>query len=109
MRVLLIGGTSEIGLAILSALELGPDAAVILAGRDLQRMEIAAKTLPGDVSVVTYDATDVAAHQRFADEICAAGVPDLVIAATGVLIPQPAVEEDVSLAATMIETNSPVR
>ncbi len=56
--MLLIGGTSEIGLAILSALELGPDAAVILAGRDLQRMEIAAKTLPGDVSVVTYDATD---------------------------------------------------
>ena len=105
MRVLLIGGTSEIGLAILSALELGPDAVVILAGRDLQRMEIAAKTLPGDVSVVTYDATDVPAHQRFADEICAAGVPDLVIAATGVLIPQPAVEEDVSLAATMIETN----
>ena len=105
MRVLLIGGTSEIGLAILSALELGPDAAVILAGRDLQRMEIAAKTLPGDVSVVTYDATDVAAHRRFADEICAAGVPDLVIAATGVLIPQPAVEEDVMLAATMIETN----
>ena len=105
MRVLLIGGTSEIGLAILSALELGPDAVVILAGRDLQRMEIAARTLPGDVSVVTYDAAEVAVHRWFADQICAAGVPDLVIAATGVLIPQPAVEEDVSLAATMIETN----
>jgi decaprenylphospho-beta-D-erythro-pentofuranosid-2-ulose 2-reductase len=105
MRVLLLGGTSEIGLAIVSALELGPDAAVILAGRDVQRMEIAAKTLPGEVSVVAYDATDVRSHQRFAEAVCAAGVPDLVIAATGVLIPQPAVEEEVSLAATMIETN----
>jgi decaprenylphospho-beta-D-erythro-pentofuranosid-2-ulose 2-reductase len=32
-------------------------------------------------------------------------VPDLVIAATGVLIPQPSVEADVSLAAAMIEAN----
>jgi decaprenylphospho-beta-D-erythro-pentofuranosid-2-ulose 2-reductase len=32
-------------------------------------------------------------------------VPDLVIAATGVLIPQEQVERDVRLAATMIETN----
>ena len=38
MRVLLLGGTSEIGLAILSALALGPDAEVILAGRDPQRL-----------------------------------------------------------------------
>jgi decaprenylphospho-beta-D-erythro-pentofuranosid-2-ulose 2-reductase len=105
MRVLLLGGTSEIGLAILSALDLGPDARVLLAGRDAQRMEIAAKTLPGEVSVVPYDALDVAGHQRFADEVCAAGVPDLVIAATGLLIPQPSVEDDVTLAATMIETS----
>ena len=31
-RVLLLGGTSEIGLAIVSALDLGPDTKVILAG-----------------------------------------------------------------------------
>ena len=43
MRVLLLGGTSEIGLAILSALRLGPDAEVILAGRDTQRLEAAGK------------------------------------------------------------------
>ena len=34
MRVLLLGGTSEIGLAILSALDLAPDAEVVLAGRE---------------------------------------------------------------------------
>jgi decaprenylphospho-beta-D-erythro-pentofuranosid-2-ulose 2-reductase len=105
MRVLLLGGTSEIGLAILSALNLEPDAEVILAGRDVARMEIAAKTLPGEVCVLGYDALDVSGHQQFADAVCAAGVPDLVIAATGVLIPQSAAEAEVALAATMIETN----
>ena len=106
MRVLLLGGTSEIGLAILSALELAPDTEVTLAGRDVTRMEVAGKTLPcRRVSVVAYDATDVASHQAFADSVCAGGVPDLVIAATGVLIPQPSVEADVSLAAAMIEAN----
>jgi decaprenylphospho-beta-D-erythro-pentofuranosid-2-ulose 2-reductase len=106
MRVLLLGGTSEIGLAILSALDLGPDAEIILAGRDLPRMEVAGKTLPcRRVTAVPYDATDVAGHQAFTDSVCADGVPGLVIAAAGVLIPQPSVEADVSLAAAMIETN----
>jgi decaprenylphospho-beta-D-erythro-pentofuranosid-2-ulose 2-reductase len=106
MRVLLLGGTSEIGLAILSALELAPDATVILAGRDVPRMEAAGKTLPClRVAAVAYDATDVAGHQAFAESVCSGGVPDLVIAATGVLIPQPSVEADVSLAAAMIEAN----
>jgi decaprenylphospho-beta-D-erythro-pentofuranosid-2-ulose 2-reductase len=105
MRVLLLGGTSEIGLAILSALALGPDAEVILAGRDLQRLEAAGKTLGRPVTVARYDATDTGAHQAFADEVSAAGLPDLVIAATGVLVPQEQAEQDVRLAATMIETN----
>ena len=105
MRVVLLGGTSEIGLAIVSALRLGPDAEVILAGRDPQRLEGAGKSLNRPVTVVRYDAMDTNAHQAFADEICAGGVPDLVIAATGILIPQERAEQDVRLAATMIETN----
>jgi decaprenylphospho-beta-D-erythro-pentofuranosid-2-ulose 2-reductase len=104
-RVLLLGGTSEIGLAILSALDLPPQAEVILAGRDAQRLEAAGKTLNRQVSVARYDAMDTASHQAFADEICAGGVPDLLIAATGVLIPQERAEDDVRLAANMIETN----
>jgi len=104
-RVLLLGGTSEIGLAILAALDLAPDADVILAGRDAQRLEAAGKTLNRAVTVARYDAVDIASHQAFADEICAAGVPDLVIAATGILIPQEAAQDDVRLAANMIETN----
>jgi decaprenylphospho-beta-D-erythro-pentofuranosid-2-ulose 2-reductase len=54
---------------------------------------------------VAYDATDVAGHQAFADSVCTVGVPDLVIAATGILIPQSRAEVDVPLAATMIQTN----
>jgi decaprenylphospho-beta-D-erythro-pentofuranosid-2-ulose 2-reductase len=105
MRILLLGGTSEIGLAILSALGLPPEAEVILAGRDQQRLEAAGKSLHRPVTVARYDAMDTGTHQAFADQICAAGVPDLVIAATGVLIPQEEAERDVRLAATMIETN----
>jgi decaprenylphospho-beta-D-erythro-pentofuranosid-2-ulose 2-reductase len=106
LRVLLIGGTSEIGLAILSALDLAPDSEVVLAGRDLPRMEEAGRTLPcRDVSAVKYDATAVASHQAFADSVCEGGAPDLVIAATGLLVPQPSAEADVSLAAAMIEVN----
>jgi len=104
-RVLLLGGTSEIGLAILSALDLPRDAEVILAGRDPQRLEAAGKTLNRAVAVARYDAMDTASHQAFADEICAAGVPDMVIAATGILIPQELAAQDVRLAASMIETN----
>jgi decaprenylphospho-beta-D-erythro-pentofuranosid-2-ulose 2-reductase len=105
MRVLLLGGTSEIGLAILSALRLGSDAEVILAGRDTQRLEAAGKSLGRPVTVARYDAMETGAHQAFAEEISAGGVPDLVIAATGVLIPQEDAQRDVRLAATMIETN----
>ena len=109
MRVLLLGGTSEIGLAILSALDLAPDAEVILAGRDPQRLEAAGKSLEQSqhrpVTVITYDAVETEAHPGFAAEICAGGVPDMVIAATGVLTPQEQLERDVRLAATMIETN----
>ncbi len=104
-RVLLLGGTSEIGLAILAALDPGADVEVILAGRDGQRLAAAGKTLHRPVTVARYDAMDTASHQAFADEICAGGVPDLVIAATGILIPQEQAERDVRLAAGMIETN----
>jgi decaprenylphospho-beta-D-erythro-pentofuranosid-2-ulose 2-reductase len=106
MKVLLIGGTSEIGLATLAALDLTPETEVILAGRDLPRLEAAAGTLAcRQVRAVAYDATDVAGHQAFADSVCADGVPDLVIAAAGILIPQPEAEKDVSRAAVMLETN----
>jgi decaprenylphospho-beta-D-erythro-pentofuranosid-2-ulose 2-reductase len=104
-RVLLLGGTSEIGLAIVGALNLPTDAEVILAGRDEQRLAEAAKTLTCQARTATYDAMDTSKHQAFIDGLAADGPLDLVIAATGVLAPQEELDSDVAKAASMIETN----
>jgi len=104
-RVLLLGGTSEIGLAILAALGLPADAEVILAGRDEQRLAAAGKTLPSQVRTLLYDSTQPGGHQAFVDAVFAGGRVDLVISAAGVLVPQADLERDVRQAAAMIETN----
>ena len=104
-RVLLLGGTSEIGLAILAALGLPAGAEVILAGRDEQRLAAAGKELPAQVRTVPYDATQPEGHQAFADALFVDGALDLVISAAGVLVPQADLERDVRRAAEMIETN----
>ena len=104
-RVLLLGGTSEIGLAILAALDLPEQAEVILAGRDEQRLAAAGKELRARIRTVRYDALDTASHQAFVDGLFAGGHVDLVISAAGVLIGQADLERDVRRAAAMIETN----
>jgi decaprenylphospho-beta-D-erythro-pentofuranosid-2-ulose 2-reductase len=104
-RVLLLGGTSEIGLAILAALRLPADAEVILAGRDEQRLAAAGKELPCQVRTVRYDAVEVGSHQALVDGLVAEGHLDLVISAAGVLVPQADCERDVRCAAAMVETN----
>jgi decaprenylphospho-beta-D-erythro-pentofuranosid-2-ulose 2-reductase len=105
-RVLLLGGTSEIGLAILASLGLPAGAEVILAGRDEQRLAAAGKEIPAvQVQTMAYDATDTAGHQAFADAVFAGGRLDLVISAAGVLIGQDDAERDVRLAAEMVQAN----
>ena len=104
-RILLLGGTSEIGVAILAALDAPKGAQVILAGRDEQRLAAAGKELPAQVKTMAYDAMDTGGHQAFADAVFADGPLDLVISAAGVLIPQDEVEHDVTRAADMVETN----
>jgi len=104
-RILLLGGTSEIGLAILAALGLPADSEVLLAGRDEQRLAAAGKELPCRCTPLTFDALAMDMHQAFIDEVFAAGPVDLVIAATGILTPQSDVDRDPSLGARMIEVN----
>ncbi len=66
-RVLLIGGTSEIGLAILRRLAADGPLRPYLLGRDLDRLESAraslqgAGTEPGEVAVL--DADDLHSHE----------------------------------------------
>jgi decaprenylphospho-beta-D-erythro-pentofuranosid-2-ulose 2-reductase len=104
-RVLLLGGTSEIGLAVLAALDLPANAEVILAGRDQRRLAAAANELSAPVRTVSYDAADTGRHQAFTDEIFSTGSLDMVISAVGVLVPQTELERDVRRAAAMIDAN----
>ncbi len=104
-RVLLLGGTSEIGLAILAALSAPGSTEVLLAGRDEQRMAAAGKELPYSCTTVTFDALETGSHLRLIDGVFAGGPVDLVIAATGVLTPQAEVDIDPELGAQMIGTN----
>jgi decaprenylphospho-beta-D-erythro-pentofuranosid-2-ulose 2-reductase len=104
-RVLLLGGTSEIGLAVLAALSAPADTEVVLAGRDEQRMAAAGKELPYRCTTVGFDAMETGSHEAVIDGVFAAGPVDLVIAATGVLTPQAEVDKAPALAARMIEVN----
>ncbi len=104
-RVLLIGGTSEIGLAILAALRLPPEADVMLAGRDADRLRSAGATLPARITVLPYDATDPAAHEKLVGAAFADGPVDTVISAAGVLIPQERLDAEPAEAGLLIETN----
>src|SRR5262245_22550345 len=104
-RVLLLGGTSEIGLAILGALGAPADTQVLLAGRDEQRMVAAAKELSYQCSELSFDALSADTHRTVIDRAFADGPVDLVIAATGVLTPQSELDQDPVLAAQMIDTN----
>jgi decaprenylphospho-beta-D-erythro-pentofuranosid-2-ulose 2-reductase len=104
-RVLLIGGTSEIGLAILAALQLPPEADVMLAGRDADRLRSAAATLPARVTVLPYDATDPAAYEKLVAAAFSGGPVDLVISAAGVLVSQERLDADPGQAGLLIETN----
>ena len=109
-RVLLIGGSSEIGLAILAALPLGPGAHVLLAGRDAERLTAAAGALPCRASVLRYDATEPGSGPALAAAAFSDGPVDLVISAAGVLTPQDRLNEAPDEAAVLIDTNftSPV-
>jgi decaprenylphospho-beta-D-erythro-pentofuranosid-2-ulose 2-reductase len=104
-RVLLLGGTSEIGLAILAALKAPADTEVVLAGRDQQRMAAAGKELPYRCTTIAFDALETERHEAVVADVFAGGPVDLVIAATGVLTPQAEVDQDPLLAAQMIEIN----
>ncbi len=63
-RVLLLGGTSEIGLAVIAALRAPADTEVLLAGRDEQRLAAAGKELPFRCTTLGYDALAGTASAR---------------------------------------------
>ncbi len=88
--VVLLGGTSEIGLAIACGL-VGPrQATVALAGRQPDPLKAAADRLvragAGHVEVLDFDATNPSSHQRFVANLAdTMGDIDVVIVAFGML------------------------
>ncbi|MBV9794467.1 MAG: SDR family NAD(P)-dependent oxidoreductase [Actinobacteria bacterium] len=104
-RILLLGGGSEIGLAIVAALGRGPETEIVLAGRDPAALVVAGAALPYQVQTGRYDALEFADHQGFVDKVFAGGPVDLVISAAGVLIGQPELDHDPARAADLIGTN----
>jgi decaprenylphospho-beta-D-erythro-pentofuranosid-2-ulose 2-reductase len=104
-RILLLGGTSEIGLAIVAALKAPANSQVLLAGRDDARLAAAGKELPFEFAAIAFDALDLDSHKAVIDKVFADGPVDLVIAATGILTPQCDVDANPVLGARMIEVN----
>lgn len=86
--VAVLGGTSDIGLAIAGQLVARGSHTVVLAGRDASALAAAGERLGGDakVHVVAYDARDDDGHRTVVDDmVAAAGDLDLVVCAVGVL------------------------
>ena len=104
-RILLLGGSSDIGLAILAALDTTSETEVLLAARDPDALAGDGRVLPYKVQTLRYDALRFPTHEAFVDDVFAGGPVDLVISAAGVLIPQPELDRDPARAATMIGTN----
>lgn len=107
--VLLLGGTSEIGWAILEALPRARLARVVLAGRPSPELEARRTQLMGrgiaSVEIVGFDALDTATHGAVVDQVFDAGDIDVIILAFGLLGDQSALEADPALAVQVIETN----
>ncbi len=107
--IVVLGGTSDIGLAIARALSGPATRHVVLACRDTKAGLEAADALalgPAEVSVVAFEANDVASHPGFVDDLAERfGDLDVVVLAFGVLGDQATFDADPVAAAAAVTTN----
>lgn len=108
--VLVLGGTSDIGLATAKALVERRARTVVLAGRRAPALEEAAAELgrlgAERVETVPFDADDVGSHADFAKDVFARfGDIDVVLVAFGVLGDQARSEEHPEEAVAVLTTN----
>jgi decaprenylphospho-beta-D-erythro-pentofuranosid-2-ulose 2-reductase len=86
--LLVLGGTSEIALAVAERYAAKRPLRIVLAGRPSERLDAAAKKLAetgSSVSTVDFEATDTASHPGILDKIFDDGDIDLTIVAFGLL------------------------
>jgi decaprenylphospho-beta-D-erythro-pentofuranosid-2-ulose 2-reductase len=106
--VLLLGGTSEIGLAIVRRLAGGRPIRVILAGRASTRLDEAVASLEqGGCAVQTLDfsATDTGTHAEVVAKAFAGGDVDVAVVAFGLLGDAEAAWQDVDTAVELATVN----
>ncbi len=109
MRALLVGGSSEIGLAIVRRLAADGPVAAVLVGRDPDRLQAAADELGREgvdpVAVVIADADDLAAHERAVADAFDNSDVDVVVLAVGVLGAQAGLDADPDEAEEVMRVN----
>jgi decaprenylphospho-beta-D-erythro-pentofuranosid-2-ulose 2-reductase len=107
--IVLLGGTSDIGLAIVRALVSAATTTVVLAVRRPDSVDVSALHLGGrdvTVDVVPFDAVDTASHQTLIDDLAARhGDLDVVIVAFGQLGEQSDLDNDAAAAAALVQVN----
>lgn len=108
--VLVLGGRSEIGIAVAERLVRGGATTVVLAARRSAELdtETAALTRAGavDVHAVEFDADDLAGHAAFLDDVFGRFGPfDVVVTAFGILGEQARAERDVAHAVAIVHTD----
>lgn len=106
--VLVLGGTSDIGLAIARRFRDTGARRIVLAGRDASALGRAADglRLPGvDVTTGSFDADAVEGHPDSVAALFAHGDLDVVVAAWGVLGDQASAEVDAAAAVAVARTN----
>lgn len=106
--LLVLGGTSAIGLATARRLIARRTRTVLLAGRPSPALSAAAaslRPLGAEVRTVPFDALDTASHEERLGAVFAAGDVDLVLLAFGVLGDQARDESDPGAAVRVAQTN----
>ena len=108
--VLVLGGGSEIGLAVVRRLVERRARTVVLAGRHPENLKAQVDELRDlgaeTVGVVAFDAADTETHSLFVDEVFGTyGDFDLVLLAFGVLGDQDEAERDPAVALEILQTN----
>jgi decaprenylphospho-beta-D-erythro-pentofuranosid-2-ulose 2-reductase len=106
--VVILGGASEIGLAIARRLVEARARRVVLAVRDPSRVEAVGdlRAAGAEVDVIAFDARDTDMHERFAGELFERHADiDLVVVAFGVLGDHERAEREPAHALEIVETN----
>ncbi len=109
--LLLVGGTSDIGLAVAERLVRDRTRRVVLAGRDVEALRTAAARLEGvaaaplDVTVLEFDASDRASHAAVVEKAFADGDVDVALVAFGILGEQERAEQDADHAVEIATVN----